>query len=71
MIEFIDSDVMSRNGDKFEEFISSLSSYTVNASNANQKELHDSMFRLNEYIEEVDERQQEGLRKLEELIQSD
>ncbi len=71
MLEFNDSNVMTRNDARFEELISSLSPYTVNASNVNQKELHDSMFRLNEYIEEVDERQQEGLRKLEELIQSD
>ncbi len=71
MLEFNDSNVMTRNDAGFEEFISSLSPYTVNASNVNQRELHDSMIRLNEYIEEVDERQQEGLRKLEELIQSD
>ena len=71
MLGFIDSDLMSSKDTEFEEFISALSPYKENASNVNQRQLHDSMIRLNEYIEEVDARQQEELRKLEELIQSD
>ncbi len=66
MLGFIDSDLMSSKDTEFEEFISSLNPYTVNASNVNQRELQDIVTRLNEYMEEVNARLQEGLRQLEE-----